>query len=285
MAGKSAKTAARRKPGRLFAIGGAEDPDEAHMKILPHLVAMAGGRRARVLVCGSASENARQKERTYEKLFTNLGVSEVIESRVVNRKDAEDEELAKQVDRATAVFITGGDQLRLTSTIAGTKFGDRIRDRLAKEGLIVAGTSAGAAAMSSTMIIGGKNNATARRGDTDLAPGLGYWRDACVDSHFAQRGRVSRLLTLFAQNPQILGIGIDENTAVDVQPGKRFTVVGEGVVYVFDGRVSHSNAAEVGGEDGLALADISLHALPNGYGFDIEKKRPMLPDGSIIEQA
>lgn len=274
-----------RKTGRLLIIGGAEDPDEKQMRILPHLVKMAGGRRARILVCGTPSAEPGKKERVYARLFEKLKVAEVAESHIEDRHDAESDEAVEKVDRATAVFISGGDQLRLTAMMAGTKFGDRIRQRLWEEGLVVAGTSAGAAAMSSTMVIGGNEKGSVRRSDVDLAPGLGYWRDACIDTHFAQRGRVSRLLTLFAQNPQVLGIGIDENTAIEVIPGERFTVIGDGIVFVFDGRVSHSNAAKVGNEEALALADVALHALSAEYGFDLEKKRPIDPDGSIIERA
>lgn len=271
--------------GHLFIIGGAEDPDEKKMTILPAFVKAAGGSRARILVCGTPSAEAGKKERTYARLFRDLGAAEVIDSGVKDRHDAERDEVADLVNEATAVFITGGDQLRLTATVAGTKFGDRIRDRRQKHRLLVGGTSAGAAAMSSTMITGGKESGTARRSDVDLAPGLGYCRDMCIDSHFAQRGRVSRVVTLFAQNPQVLGVGIDENTAIDLVPDSHFTVLGEGVVYVFDGRVSHSNAPDCAIDDALGITDIRMHGLPARYGFDLEKKRPMLPGGSIIEPA
>lgn len=280
----TAKKSAK-KIGRLLIIGGAEDPDEKQMKILPHFVKMSGGKRARILICGTPSAEPGKKERVYAKLFGKIGVAEVIDSGVRDRHDGESEEAVARVDRATGIFISGGDQLRLTAMMAGTKFGDRIRARLWEEGLVVAGTSAGASAMSSTMIIGGNDEGTVRRSDVELAPGLGYWRDACIDTHFAQRGRVTRLLTLFSQNPQVLGIGIDENTAIDVTPGKSFTVMGEGTVLVFDGRVSYSNAARVQHEDPLALADVSLHALSREYGFDLEKKRPIDPDGRVIERA
>jgi cyanophycinase len=97
-----------------------------------------------------------------------------------------------------------------------------------------------------------------------------------IDTHFAQRGRVSRLLVVFSQNPQILGIGIDENTAIDVQPGIQFQVVGEGAAFVFDGAVTHSSAPEVHDDDVIALSDSVMHVLPDGYGFDLKTKRPIL---------
>ena len=132
------------------------------------------------------------------------------------------------------------------------------------------------------MIIGGNNEGTVRRQDVSLAPGLGYWRDTVVDTHFNQRGRVSRLLTIFAHNPNVLGIGIDENTAIDLVPGDRFTVLGEGVVMVFNGRVTHTNAADASDDEKLAITDSVIHTLPSGYGFNLRTKRPILPDGEEI---
>lgn len=268
---------------RLLVIGGAEDPDADDMHILPHLLGMAGGRGARIIVCSSASEEPQERVDRYGERFHTLGVAEVIPAPVTNRNQADQPELLEAVDRATAVFFTGGDQLRLTALMAGTRFCEGIRARLYGDGLVVAGTSAGAAAMSSVMIIGGSDAGTVRRGDVSLAPGLGYWRDTVVDTHFNQRGRVSRLLTLFAHNPQVLGIGIDENTAVDLVPGDRFSVVGTGAVMVFDGRVTHTNAPSAGDDDTLAITDSVVHTLPAGYGFDLRTKRPTLPGGEEVQ--
>jgi cyanophycinase len=271
-----------RNVGRLLAIGGAEDPDEDHMQILPYFVEMCGKRSARIIVCGAPSEKPKEKERKYRALFEKIGVADVYEASIAERHDGEDASLVDCARRATGVFFTGGDQLRLTSLVAGTKFGDVVADRLFNDGLVVGGTSAGAAAMSSTMVISGSSEGTVRRKDVQLAPGLNYWRDAMLDTHFSQRGRVSRVFTVFAQNPQILGIGIDENTAIDVELGHRFTVIGEGVVSVFDGTVTHSNASQVSDEEVLAITDSLVHVLPAGYGFDIPKKRPLYPSGKEI---
>ena len=268
--------------GRMLLIGGAEDPEGKEMVILPHLVKMAGGKRARIIVCSTASEEPREPARLYRKLFEKSGASEVTEAPIVARPDADVPEMLEAVDRATAVFFTGGDQLRLTSLVAGTKFARRIEERLHREGLVVAGTSAGAAAMSSTVIIGGPEDGSVRRSDVELAPGLGLWRDTVVDTHFNQRARVHRLLTVFAHNPQVLGVGIDENTAVEVVAGERFDVIGDGAVMVFDGRVTHTNAPDRGFEDTLAVTDSMLHVLPDGYGFNLVTKRPILPRGGEI---
>lgn len=275
-------TKGERKIGRLLVIGGNEDKNENDMVILPHFVKMCGGKRARILVCGTPSKRVQEKERTYRRLFEKIGVREVMEPEITRRRDGEDDELVEMVRRATGVFFTGGDQLRLTAIVAGTPFGNEIRHRIFNEGLIAGGTSAGAAAMSSTMVISGNSKGTVRRADVGLAPGLGYWRDTIVDTHFAQRGRVSRMLVIFAHNPQILGIGIDEDTAIEVEPGRRFTVLGSGAVFVFDGTVTYTNAPEAGDEDVIAMCDSMMHVLPSGYGFDLTAKRPILPDGTQV---
>jgi cyanophycinase len=273
----------RRRIGRLLVIGGAEDPDEKNLCILPHLVKMAGGKKARVMVCSSPSENPEEKIRTYGALFEKIGVAEVIAAPITERVEANAPEILEGLERATAVFFTGGDQLRLTALMAGSQFCERIRERLYGEGLVVAGTSAGAAAMSGVMIIGGPSEGTVRRSDVALAPGLGYWRDTVVDTHFNQRGRPSRLFTIFAHNPQVLGIGIDENTAIEVEPGAAFTVIGDGAVMVLGGRVSHTNAASARDTETLALTDTVVHILADGYGYDLVEGRPLLPGGDPID--
>jgi cyanophycinase len=271
-----------RKIGKLLVIGGNEDKDEDSMVILPHFVEMCGGKDARILVCGTPSKDVEGKERTYRALFEKIGVAEVMEPDVTRRHQGEDEELVEMVRRATGVFFTGGDQLRLTAIVAGTPFGDEIRHRLFNEGLVAGGTSAGAAAMSSTMVISGSSSGTVRRSDVGLAPGLGYWRDTVVDTHFSQRGRVSRMLVIFAHNPQVLGVGLDEDTAIEVQPGDKFTVIGSGAAFVFDGTVTYSNAPEAADEDVIAMTDSAMHVLPSGFGFDLKSKRPLMKNGEKI---
>src|SRR4051794_558406 len=165
-------TNGRRRTGRLLVIGGAEDPDEKHLRILSHLVKMAGGKRARIVICSSPSENPRDKVRVYGRLFEKIGVAEVIPAPITERAEANDPALLEALERATAVFFTGGDQLRLTALMAGTQMCERIRERLYGDELVVAGTSAGAAAMSGVMIIGGRSEGTVRRSDVSLAPGL-----------------------------------------------------------------------------------------------------------------
>ena len=266
----------RRKIGTLLIIGGAEDPDEDNLKILPHLVKLAGGKRARIIVCAAATAEPDESLRNYRELFRRLGVKEVVDAPFDDRCEGEDPKLLEALERATAVFLIGGDQLRITSLLAGTPFDQRLRERFGNEKLLVAGTSAGAAAMSSTMIIRGTGHSV-RRCAVELAPGLGYMRDMTIDTHFDRRGRIQRVMAIFAQNPATLGIGIDGDTAIEVRPSDRFEVIGSGVVFVFDGRVTHTNAAQVSDQDPLALTDAKVHVLPEGYGFNLRTKRPIIP--------
>jgi cyanophycinase len=269
----------RRKLGRLFIVGGAEDPDDDDLKILPHLVKLAGGRRARIIICAAATAEPAESLKSYGKLFERLGVKEVVGAPFEDRQEGEDPKLLDALERATAVFMIGGDQLRITSMLAGTPFDRRLRERFGAEGLLVAGTSAGAAAMSSTMITRG-DGGSVRRTAVDLAPGLGYMPEVTIDTHFDRRGRIQRVMAIFAQNPGTMGIGIDGDTAIEVIPAKRFHVIGSGVVFVFDGRVTHSNAAQATEDDPLALLDVKVHVLPEGYGFNLKNKRPILPKQS-----
>lgn len=272
----ASRKAAPRRLGRLLAIGGHEERS-ASGEILRHLVDLAGGAgRAHVLICSGATGEAHDALREYQRVFEALGAGTTTEP-LLERAVGDSGVLLARLQQATAVFFTGGDQLQLTARMAGTHFGEAVRARLQTHGLVVAGTSAGAAAMSSTMIIGGPGDGTVRRADVDLAPGLGYWREATIDTHFSQRGRVSRLLTLLAENPQVLGVGLDENTAVAVTPGRGFRVLGSGVAMVFDGRVQYTNAAEVDREEPLALFGARLHVLPRGYSFDLVRREPRPP--------
>ncbi len=262
-----------RKIGRLLLIGGNEDKNEDSMVILPHFVKMCGGRDARIIVCGTPSEKVEEKERTYRDLFEKIGVAEVMQPDITIRHDGGEQELVDMVKRATGVFFTGGDQLRITSQVGDSPV-FRCLQELHEKGATIAGTSAGAAAMSETMLIGGAGDESNRISTLGMAPGLGLMHDVVFDSHFAERGRFGRLLGAVAQNPRNLGIGIDEDTAIVVD-GTIFEVLGSGAVYIVDGHdVSHSNVAEAKPERVLSMFDVRLHVLSPGDGFDLAKRRP-----------
>jgi cyanophycinase len=274
----------RRRRGRLLLIGGNEDMDERDMRILPRLVELAGGSKSSILVCAAASAEPERSLEAFRKDLEKLGVGEVLRSPLNSRAEAESDELIDMLERCTAVLLTGGDQLRATSMMAGTRFGDRLKERHQREGLLIAGTSAGAAAMSSTMIIRGIGD-TVRRDAVELAPGLGLLRDITVDTHFDRGGRVHRLMTVLAQNPATVGIGIDEDTAIEITPNRKLTVWGKGIVMVFDGRAAHTNAADVTGREAMALTDVKVHVLPERYGLDLKTLTPIVPGSTAVTAA
>jgi cyanophycinase len=261
--------------GRLLVIGGAEDPDDDDLLILPHLVKRAGGAKARILVNAAPTTHAAETLREYKKVFEKIGVAEVMTLPMDTRTEANSDEAREALDRATCVFFTGGDQLRLTSAMSGSEFGVRLRERF-NEGLFVAGTSAGAAAIAGTMIVGGRGSIVCRE-CVDLAPGLGLWDETVIDTHFNREGRVHRLMAAIAMNPGVLGVGLDENTAVEVSPTGKMTVIGRGNVFIFAGRIDHTNVANVAENEAVATLGSTLHVLCHGYGMDLHAMEPTLP--------
>jgi len=174
------------------------------------------------------------------------------------------------------VFFTGGDQLKITSQIGDTLVYRRIQE-IYEEGGVIAGTSAGASVMCETMIVRGEDSESHRIDDTlRMAPGLGLVKGVIIDQHFAERGRMGRLLGAVAQNPRVLGIGIDEGTAIVIEGDASFQVFGDGAVYVLDGTgVTHSNVAERSDPgQALSIHDIRLHVLSHGDAFDLKSRRP-----------
>ncbi|NLG08392.1 MAG: cyanophycinase [Deinococcales bacterium] len=265
--------------GHLLLIGGAERR-EPEGEILQHFVRSAGGKKARILVCGAATREPQRALPRYKKVFEELGAAEVVTEALDDRHYAEDERVMTALEESTALFFTGGDQLRLTTLVSGTPFGERIRERHNSGGYLIAGTSAGATAMGSVMIEMGPGGGSVRRSDVRVGIGLGYLRDVMIDTHFNERGRSYRFLTVFAMNSQTLAMGIDEDTAVDVRFGEPYRVLGSGAVTIFDGRIDYTNAADAGEDDILAVSGVKVHVLPRGYGFDPKEMRMVLPKGA-----
>jgi cyanophycinase len=190
------------------------------------------------------------------------------------REDALEDKRIRVLDDATVVFFTGGDQLKVTSQLGDTPCYERIRE-VYETGGTLAGTSAGASVMSESMIVAGEGDATHRIGsELRMAPGLGIVSGVLIDQHFAERGRVGRLLGAIAQNPRIVGLGIDENTAAIIAR-QRLSVLGEGAVYVLDGRkVSYSNLVEAEENRTLSVFNVTMHLLSQGDTFDLKKREP-----------
>ena len=258
--------------GQLVVIGGAESRREQSI-ILAEFVRRAGGAAARIVVFPIASQTPIQTGGKYQDIFGRLGVEEVEVAQIASRADANSEPVLAAVEAASGVFFTGGDQRRITSILGGTEVDSLLHSRV-EQGLVLAGTSAGAAMMASTMIVGGIPEATLRVGMVELGPGMEFLSGVIVDQHFEERGRLRRLLSAVAQYPHELGVGIDEDTALIVD-GHHARVLGSGSVTIVDASsLSYTNIAENGvhKNDVLALCGIRLHVLPGGYRFDLAKR-------------
>ena len=257
--------------GSLVIIGGAEDKS-GECRILRHLSDMAGGSGARITILTTASEESEEAGIVYRDVFNKLGAGKIRIMNINTRDDANMDSISELATEPTCIFFTGGDQLRITSILGGTKAFKALHEAYHR-GVIIAGTSAGASAMSGTMIIDGNNNDPARKCTLKMAPGLGLLEETLIDQHFHQRGRIGRLLCGVAENPFILGVGIDEDTAVRVFPDAHFEVLGSNSVTIVDGRhIKSSNVSELMPDENLAIANVTIHLLPAGYGFDMQNR-------------
>lgn len=256
--------------GPLLIIGGHEDK-EGDKAILETLVRLVDG--GRLVIATIASRQPEGYFDTYREVFAGLGLNDLVELYVEERSDSGGEAALAILDGAAGVFFTGGDQLRISSQIGDTAIEKRIREIHAGGG-VIAGTSAGASVMSETMLVKGPGAESYRLGEVHMAPGLGLIRDVIIDQHFAERGRYGRLLGAVAHNPRLLGVGIDEDTAILVQGGVG-EVLGVGAVYIVDGEgATHSNVAEAKAEAALSIHDVRMHVLSSGDAFDFDSRRP-----------
>ncbi|HKG94435.1 MAG TPA: cyanophycinase [Gemmatimonadaceae bacterium] len=273
---------AERPKGRLLIIGGKEDKEDQKV-ILRELARLVGS--GKLVVATVASGSPDESMERYESVLRSLGVRHLYHLKIEERADAETVKALNILEGATAVYFTGGDQLKITSQIGDTPVYSRIYEIFLQGGTI-AGTSAGAAVMSETMIVGGGQNGSHRIGENlRLAPGLGFAKDMVIDQHFAERGRMSRLLGVVAQNPRIIGIGIDENTAIEVRAHRGFRVIGEGGVYVIDGRdVMYSNVAEEEQSRTLSVFGVQLHLLSQGDTFDLVTREPTAHPAEEVDE-
>lgn len=259
--------------GHLVIIGGAEDK-EGECKILREFVRRAGGVNARIVVMTAATELPKEVGEDYIRVFERLGVEDARIIDTVTRDDASSTSFLEAIEKATGVFFTGGDQARITSILKNTKLDEAIHKRFSA-GIVVGGTSAGAAVMPDMMIVEGDSETHPRMEIVEMGPGMGFLPGIVVDQHFLQRGRLGRLLSALAQQPAVLGFGIDENTAVLVN-GSEFEVVGEGAVTVVDvADVTYTNMGEILNDEPLAICGAKLHILPEGYRFDLSSRQPI----------
>jgi len=264
--------------GKLIIIGGGEDT--AHEQtILKEVCPVSQGKngRDRLLIVTVASTSPQETADKYTQFFTDVGVKEIDVLDIPSRDDAHDAAKVQQMEQAKVIFFTGGDQLRITSQLGDSPLYQCLMKRFVA-GATVAGTSAGAAAMPQTMIVSGQSDESNRISTLGMAPGLGLIDGVIIDSHFAERGRMGRLLGAIAQNPANLGLGIDEDTAIIVAEDQ-FHVIGTGAVYVVDGTgITYSSLSEEQSEGIVSIFNVKLHVLGEGDRFNLSEKQPILPE-------
>lgn len=252
--------------GSILAVGGAEDKVGGR-DILERFVHEAGGPRSRIAIIPTASAIPEERAAFYRDVFQQLGAEAAVHVPIATREDAQNGDHARAIADASGVFLTGGDQSRLVDVLSGTRAFEAIRQRL-RDGGVLAGTSAGAAAFSATMIVGGQTGMQPRKDGVRLASGLGVITRLIIDQHFSQRDRLGRLLMAVALEPSKLGVGIDEDTAIVYYGSGRIEVIGSGSVFIVD-----AGRAEVEGlerkDEPLTLSGVVLHILSQGDCFDV----------------
>jgi cyanophycinase len=262
--------------GNLIIIGGAEDKkgDKEILKKVAEFV----NKEDMILIATVATEYPEKSFEKYYKVFSGLGIKRIEKLDISSREDACSRKNIDLIKKCNLLFFTGGDQLRITSILGGTPVYDALKE-ICSEGKVIAGTSAGASVMSHTMIVQGEDEESPRKCTLKMSPGLGLIDSVIIDQHFAQRGRIGRLLTAVAQNPEVLGIGIDEDTAIVVSDVGIAEVIGSGAVYFLDGTsIIYSNVSEQYSDEVLSMFNIKLHVLKEGNKFDLIKKLPFKED-------
>lgn len=259
--------------GYLIIIGGAEDKQGESVILKQAFQMLSSDDYLTILT--TATQNPEEVGKTYKDVFNKIGIQNIKVLNINTRDEANDMQLCEDIKNSKCIFLTGGDQLRLTSILGGTNAYNEIKNIYNTGGLIM-GTSAGASVMSSTMVVQGNDNEPARKCTLKMAPGLGFFDETIIDQHFDQRGRFGRLICGVAENPDVLGIGIDEDTAIKLYPDLHFEIIGSNSVTIIDGHtIKSSNVSELKNDEILAIIGVTVHTLPQGYGFDMKTRTVM----------
>ena len=262
--------------GFIIPIGGAVSKRKNPI-ILEKFVKLCGGDKAVITVIPTATKLEENGE-IFTNLFTEMGASDVFSIDIKKRSDCSNEIYLSRLMKSTGVFISGGNQLRLSTFLGGTPVAKAIR-RLNADGVHIAGTSAGAAIMPEHMISGGRSGGTPTPKSVSLSPGLGLTNSVVIDQHFRQRDRLGRLLAAIAYSPFLTGVGIDENTAIFIDPDNTFSVEGSGAVTIVDpSKMNATSASTSGRNDAINITDIKLHILASGSNYDLNSHTAMVMD-------
>lgn len=283
--------------GKLISIGGAEDKgtesegyysqhNNLHffeLGILKRVVQEIGGVDKHIVVVTTASSIPQEVSENYMNAFGKFGCTHVEHLSIRNRNDARNPEFIEKVKKCDGIMFSGGDQLRLTTIFGGTEFLEILQKGYREEGLVIAGTSAGAMAMSNTMIYQGRSDLAHLKGEVKITTGLAFMPDVIIDSHFDKRGRFNRLAQAVASNPSCTGIGLGEDTGVIVTNGNHLEVIGSGAVVIVDGKdIRHSNITDVGMGTPISIENLRVHILVQGNSY-LLKERQFVP-GEIVTQ-
>jgi cyanophycinase len=249
--------------GSLLIIGGDEER-EGDMQVLRRFVALSGGTDANIAVITAASEIPGEVWDMYRRAFSQLGVTNLSHVQIDARHQADNPKTLKCLAQAGGIFMSGGDQKRLLDMTGETGVHAGIANAYRQRGTCIAGTSAGASAMSRFMLAYGQADLEPAKGTTALAAGLGLVEGVVIDQHFAERQRLPRLLSIIAERPELYGVGIDQDTGLVIRPGVGIEIVGQGAITVVDGTRMMTNIGEIGKHATPRLVDVRLHVLPSG---------------------
>jgi len=273
--------------GKLVIIGGAVDlgtniSESESIKKPDHLQFFERGILKRIIIESACVEDSKVEVITtasqipelvgieYRNAFNQLHVENVSVLDIRSREDADNPEYLERIKQADVVMFTGGDQLRLSSIFGGTAFLNILKDRYVYEHLLVAGTSAGAAAASANMIYRGQSNEAMIKGEVQMTAGLGFIDSVVIDTHFVQRGRIGRLFYAVASNPGILGVGLGEDAGLLITEGKTMEAIGSGLTIVVDGRnIIETNIYDVEMGTPVSVENLKVHVMSIYDKFDL----------------
>lgn len=287
--------------GKLIAIGGAEDKGTDLEKgeiqrnnlnffelgILRRIVQEAGGNNARIEVITTASMIPFEVGNNYLDAFGKIGCTNVDVMHIRNRQDTMNQEYLDRIMKCDAVMFSGGNQLRLSVTDGGTDFLALLKKRYQEENFLIAGTSAGAMAMSSTMIYEGNATRAHLKGEVKMTSGLGFIDEVIIDSHFEKRGRFGRLAQAIASNPRCVGLGLGEDTGMLITEGNKMEAIGSGLVMILDGHdILHSNIADIPDGNPISIENLKVHFCEKGNGYLLRERKFLIEasDGSLIQK-
>ncbi len=274
--------------GKLISIGGAEDkgteaePDFIQknnlnffeLGILKRVVEEIGGSHSNIEVITTASSIPEEVGENYLKAFGKIGCDNVGIIHIKYREDADNPDFIKRIKNCAGVMFSGGNQLRLTTILGGSELMKIIHDRYENENFIVAGTSAGAMAMSNTMIYHGNSTTAHLKGEVRITTGLAFLQNVIIDSHFEKRGRFGRLAQAVGCNPSCVGIGLGEDTGLIISEGNHFEAIGSGCVIIVDGhKIRHSNIADIPEGSPISLENLIVHVMVDGDSYDLKERQ------------